>query len=148
MTQLNWLRKVLFDNSPQMIQMRSEAWHIRRIATQLANLVNIQQTGEFIIEQCREVLHADSACLYLLQNDGYYKMVSEHGCTEDFCVQWHQIPREWLPLLSTNNSNEALFFGTADELKHSVPQVQNLINRSGRHTISYIPLVVNSEAIG
>jgi GAF domain-containing protein len=132
----------------ELKSVKHECECIKRVATAMVKAESREEMVDLIVSESKRALNADVVCVYLLQNDDYYEMVADIGCTEEFRAAVRRIPRENLPLANLKNPHETIFFGTAQEFKKEVPGNEEIIDRSGRDSIGYAPLVINEVPIG
>src|SRR5690242_1487111 len=110
----------------------TEGDRLMSLATSLAKMTTLKQMTALLANECQKALEADAVCLFLLQKDDHFEMVSEKGCSEEFKNKWRHVPKEWIPIASVPMPEEALVFDSADKFKLELPVATDLIEKSGR----------------
>ena len=148
---LNNFFRSLFNNndtSAELERARREADHLQRLASSIARADSLSEMAEVVATECRTAVQADAVSVHLLQDDGYFEMVSSLGCTQDYIEQWRRVPKTMVPIANVPCPEEALFIGSSAQFRAELPAASNLIKKSRRHTIAYAPLVVNGKTTG
>ena len=136
------------DLRPQLVQARKEVEHLHRLATAIARAESLDEMANVVAEECQLALGADAISIHILQDDDYFELASSLGCTPAYIEQWRRVPKTMVPIANVEHPEQALFVGSADQFKHELPAAKQLIDKSERHTIGYVPLVVNGRTSG
>ncbi len=136
------------DTNADLEQARLEADHLQRLASSLARADSLHEMAEVVATECRAAVRADAVSVHLLQDDGYFEMVSSLGCTQAYIEQWRRVPKTMVPIANVPCPEEAHFIGSSAQFRAEIPAASKLIEKSRRHTIAYAPLVVNGKTSG
>lgn len=134
--------------SAEVFRMKSELAAVRELSHQLSVTVSLSEMAELAALKIQRALKADALCIHLLNEKGILEMRAGPGCTDEFLKKWKLVPRELVPGLASGRPHDVYFLGGPEEFKKNIPLSKELVDKSNRHTIAYVPLIVNSEVKG
>ena len=124
-----------------------QAGYLENLAKGLTEATTSQKILEVIASVFKAALGADAVSAHVAVGENFHLMYAD-GCTEDFIQQCRIVPRRLIYFPDPESFEHGVFLGTAVELRKTMPWLSELIERAGRHTVGYAPLIVDQRTLG
>lgn len=124
-----------------------QAGHLERLAKALTEANTALGILQVISHEFKSAVGADAVSAHLIEGENF-RLIYQINCTQEYVDKCELIPRRWIHWPDPDRSEHGIFMGTASQLKQTMPWLSELIEKAGRHTVGYAPLVVNQRTLG